>query len=90
MSIPESVAQSLNAYLAFRAVLLAIVRHNQGQGAAQIRSVLVPGLATGVGGMEPRRCAAQMRIALDQVTKPARIPSSAMIHEVHRKLRTAL
>jgi len=57
MRIPESVAQTLNAYLAFRAVLLACKRAN-------IASVVCCGLGTGIGGMEPRRSAVQMRMAL--------------------------
>jgi O-acetyl-ADP-ribose deacetylase (regulator of RNase III) len=68
--------------------LLAIRRHNEAQG-ARIRSVVVPGLGTGVGGMDPRRCAAQMRIAFDQVRKPARIPNYAAIHDTHLALRSA-
>jgi len=71
MRVPESVAQTLNAYLAFRAVLLAIVRHNQRGGTQRIDSVVVPGLGTGIGAMDARRCAAQMRIAFDHASKPA-------------------
>src|SRR5262245_37218837 len=89
MRVPEPVAQTLNAYLAFRAALLAVARHNSDSAATPIRSLLVPGLATGIGAMEARRCAAQMRIAFDQATKPARIPSFSLIHELHRKLRFA-
>jgi len=75
MRAPENVANSLNAYLAFRAALLAIAAHNAAQPSGQIRSLLVPGLGTGVGRMEPERCAAQMRLAYDQVCRPPRIPS---------------
>ncbi len=82
MRIPESVAHSLNAYLAFRAVLLACARH-----APVISSLVCCGLATGIGGMDPARCAAQMRIALEHVRKPARIPSFEQIHRVHAALR---
>ena len=89
MRVPESVAQTVNAYLAFRAILLAVLRHNAADGAAPIRTLLVPGLGTGIGAMEARRCAAQMRLAFDQVSGPARIPSHALIHELHRKLRSA-
>lgn len=90
MRVPESVAQTLNAYLAFRAALLAIGRHNQSTGTQRIDSVVVPGLGTGIGAMDARRCAAQMRVAFDHVSKPARIPSFALIHEVHRALRSAV
>lgn len=89
MRVPESVAQTVNAYLAFRAVLLAVRRHNAGADAPPIRSLLVPGLGTGIGAMDARRCAAQMRMAFDQASKPARIPSFALIHELHAKLRSA-
>ncbi len=88
MRIPESVAQTVNAYLAFRATLLAVQAHNAA-GRPLIRSLLCPGLATGIGCMEPRRCAAQMRIALTHVQAPARIPSYHQNHAVHRALRTA-
>ncbi|RKH17353.1 Appr-1-p processing protein [Corallococcus sp. CA047B] len=88
MRIPESVAQTVNAYLAFRAILLAVKRHNEAAGAPVIRTLVCPGLGTGIGGLEPRRCAAQMRMALKQVLGPARIPSFRDIHLVHRALRT--
>jgi O-acetyl-ADP-ribose deacetylase (regulator of RNase III) len=90
MRIPENVAHTINAYLAFRAVLIAVAQHNRTNKNHPLRTILVSGLGTGVGGMDPRRCAAQMRIALDQVSKPARIPSFAMIHELHYKLRSAI
>jgi O-acetyl-ADP-ribose deacetylase (regulator of RNase III) len=82
MRVPEVVAQTLNAYLAFRAILLACARANIG-------SVVCCGLATGIGAMEPARCALQMRMALLQTSTPVRIPSFAQIHATHRALRTA-
>ena len=90
MRVPESVAHTVNAYLAFRAALLAVRRHNSSAEGSPIRSLLVPGLATGIGAMDALRCAAQMRLAFDQVSKPARIPSYALIHELHSKLRSAI
>ncbi|MEZ4439184.1 MAG: macro domain-containing protein [Polyangiaceae bacterium] len=89
MRVPEPSGHTLNAYLAFRAILLAVRAFNETCGSTAIGSVVVPGLCTGIGGMEPRRCAAQMRLAYDQITKPARIPSFNLIHELHRKLRSA-
>lgn len=89
MRVPQNIAQTLNAYLSFRAALLAVVRHNQRTPEAPIRTLLAPGCGTGIGGMDARRCAAQMRVALDHVRKPPRIPSFALIHEVHEKMRTA-
>jgi O-acetyl-ADP-ribose deacetylase (regulator of RNase III) len=87
MRVPEPVSNTLNAYLAFRATLVAIRSFNK--ESLRIRSVVVPGLATGIGGMDARRCAAQMRVAFDQVFGPSRIPSFDTIHKVHQKLRTA-
>ena len=86
MRVPEPVSNTLNAYLSFRAVLLAVRSFNVPN--ARIRSLVVPGLGTGIGAMDARRCAAQMRIALDQVAGPARIPSFDMIHRIHGKLRS--
>ncbi|WNG58662.1 Appr-1-p processing protein [Archangium gephyra] len=91
MRVPESVAQTVHAYLAFRAVLLEVKRHNNAAAAGQpvIRTLVCPGLGTGIGGMDPRRCAVQMRMALKQVLGPSRIPSFREIHLVHRALRTS-
>jgi O-acetyl-ADP-ribose deacetylase (regulator of RNase III) len=88
MRVPESVPHSLNAFLAFRAALNAIARHNS-QSERPIKSLVAPGLCTGVGQMAPRRCAGQMRVAYTQASKPARIPSFDEIHRVHLALRTA-
>jgi O-acetyl-ADP-ribose deacetylase (regulator of RNase III) len=82
MRVPESVAQTLNAYLAFRAALLVAKR-------AELRSVVCCGLGTGIGAMEPHRAAVQMRMALLHATAPARVPSFAQIHATHRALRSS-
>jgi O-acetyl-ADP-ribose deacetylase (regulator of RNase III) len=89
MRVPESVAQTVNAYTAFRAVLLAVRRYNAEHAERPIRTVLCPGLGTGIGGLDPTRCATQMRMALLQISGPPRIPSFAQIHAVHRALRTS-
>jgi O-acetyl-ADP-ribose deacetylase (regulator of RNase III) len=66
MRVPGSVRGSLNAYLSLRAALAALLRHNVG-GGPLIGSVAVPGLGTGVGGMDPDEAAEQMRAAYDSV-----------------------
>lgn len=66
MRVPRNVAETVNAYLAFRAALLAVIAHNA-SGLSPIRSVLCPGLGTAVGQMPVARCARQMRIAWDRV-----------------------
>jgi O-acetyl-ADP-ribose deacetylase (regulator of RNase III) len=76
MRVPESVANTLNAYLAFRAALLATKR-------AGVTSLVCCGLGTGIGAMDPPRCAVQMRMALLHASGPPRIPSFDQIHAVH-------
>ena len=83
MRVPESVAGSLNAYLAFRAALLACAKQ------PAIASLVCCGLATGIGHMDPNRCATQMKLAWRQTREPARIPSFRQIHAIHEALRTA-
>lgn len=66
MRTPMGVADTLNAFLAFRAALLAVRAHNA-SARRPIRSLLSPGLGTAVGNMPPERCARQMRAAWDRV-----------------------
>lgn len=66
MRTPRAVADTLNAYLAFRAALLAVLAHNR-SATPPIRSVLCPGLATTTGRMPVDRCARQMRAAWNRV-----------------------
>ena len=62
MRVPGPVPNTLNAFLAFRAALRAVVAHD-----SPITSVLCPGLATAIGRMPVERCARQMRFAYDIV-----------------------
>ncbi len=66
MRIPGSVVGSINAYLSMRAALVAVLRHNA-LGSRPIRSLAVPGLGTGVGGLGYAEAAEQMRAAYDSV-----------------------
>jgi len=66
MRVPMPVAHTMNAYLAFRATLIAIGEHNRTSGKS-IRKLLCPGLATAIGRMPAPRCAQQMRLAYDVV-----------------------
>lgn len=77
MRIPGNVADTVNAYLAFRAALRAVLAHNE-SGLPRIRTVLCPGLATAAGKMPVARCARQMRKAWDRVLgDPRSMPRSA-------------
>lgn len=66
MRVPGRVSGTLNAYLSMRAALVAVLDHNQGT-LARIRSVAVPGLCTGVGGMGADEAGPQMRAAYDMI-----------------------
>jgi O-acetyl-ADP-ribose deacetylase (regulator of RNase III) len=66
MRSPRDVADTVNAYLAFRAALRAVLAHNAA-GRSPIKRVLCPGLGTAVGRMPVARCARQMRAAWDRV-----------------------
>ncbi|VTT96458.1 Appr-1-p processing domain protein OS=Treponema primitia (strain ATCC BAA-887 / DSM 12427 / ZAS-2) GN=TREPR_0622 PE=4 SV=1: Macro [Gemmataceae bacterium] len=63
---PVSVANTLNAYLAFRAALRAVRQQNE-RAPGSIRSVACPGLGTGTGEIPEGICARQMRAAWDEV-----------------------
>ncbi|XP_050392539.1 uncharacterized protein LOC126811114 [Patella vulgata] len=65
MRVPLFVDDSVNSYLAFRAVILAVKKFNTGNPTNPIKSVLCPGLGTAVGRMPADRCAYQMKNAFD-------------------------
>ncbi len=59
MRVPMKVANTPNAFLAFKAVLQAVQLFNRSEQ-RKITSILCPGLGTGEGKMPPERCAYQM------------------------------
>jgi O-acetyl-ADP-ribose deacetylase (regulator of RNase III) len=87
MRVPEPIAFTLNAYMAFRAILVAVENFNREKGKSEIDSIVCSGLGTGVGQMSAVKCARQMRAAYEMVCKPAEIPSFRAIHEFHKALR---
>ena len=89
MRIPENIAYTLNAYIAFRAILIAINSFNESEPKRVIKSLVCSGLGTGIGSMEPTKCAAQMRAAYKLIKEPARISSYEEIHRSHQTLLTA-
>ena len=62
MRVPMDINGTVNAYLAFRAVLNAVAAHNA-QHPGAIRSVLCPGLGTATGELPYEICARQMQAA---------------------------
>jgi O-acetyl-ADP-ribose deacetylase (regulator of RNase III) len=73
MRVPMILRESVNPYLAARAVIL-LLRHgifSNGPFAGEpiasvIRTVAFPGLGTGVGGIGPNTCARQVRGAIEE------------------------
>lgn len=65
MEVPRYVGNTMNAHSAMLALLRVITRFNQDNDGA-ISSVAIPGLATGVGGMEPEIAATQMAQAYEE------------------------
>jgi O-acetyl-ADP-ribose deacetylase (regulator of RNase III) len=60
MRVPERVADTLNAYLAMRAILIKAT-------AWKLESVAIPGLCALSGGMAPEVVARQMRTAYEKI-----------------------
>ena len=74
MRVPMILRDSVNPYLAARAVFLLICNGTFREGAWQgqrinevVHSVAFPGLGTGVGQVGPAVCAHQVRAAIDDV-----------------------
>lgn len=66
MRVPSDVSATVNAYLAFKAIIQACLSHNK-VSAKKINTVLCPGLATGEGKMDADKCAKQMFEAYETV-----------------------
>lgn len=84
MRVPGDISDTVNVYLAFRAALIAVRR------STTIRTLLVPGMGTGIGQVPPERAARQMRFAYDTVLgnrNPERRDARQILRE-HRHLLT--
>jgi len=77
MRVPLNVRDSVNAYLAFRASLIAVLEHNKVYK-TKINSILCPGLATGVGKLPSLYCARQMYLAYRIVMKGDKLVFSSI------------
>jgi O-acetyl-ADP-ribose deacetylase (regulator of RNase III) len=64
MRVPMRIRESVNAYLAMKAILIAARAH---QHEIPIESVAIPGLGTGVGKLAPNTAARQMWQAYDEI-----------------------
>lgn len=88
MRVPLDISHTLNAYLAFRAILLEVVNFNK-LGERRIDSLVCPGLGTGVGRLSARRCAEQMRVAYYHVSNSAKIPGFNEARNTDKALKNA-
>lgn len=88
MRVPADISETVNVYLAFRAALIAVLAHNRTGN--PIRSLLVPGMGTGIGQVPPERAARQMRFAYDTVLghRSHAAPDARQILRKHRELLT--
>jgi len=66
MRVPSNVSKTVNAYLAFKAILQACLKHNK-LSKSKINTVLCPGLGTGEGKLSADNCAMQMYKAYQTV-----------------------
>lgn len=91
MRVPMNVSGTVNAYLAFRATLLAVLEHNRKQEnkADRISSILCPGLGTMIGKMPSLVCAQQMAVAYRLVVRGDSLtfPDIGSAYATDRKLR---
>lgn len=88
MRVPENVENTLNAYMAFRAILVAAENFNKASGTRLIDSLVCSGLGTGIGGMPPVKCAGQMYLAYKSIVLHSVIGGFEAIHRFHRELRS--
>ena len=96
MRVPEDVSDGLNAYLAFRAVMSAVRRHNTTTTTAfsPIRHILCAPCCTSSGSMAAPRAAKQMRAAYASVYEKSEprlreeLQDWRELHRAHRHLRS--
>ena len=64
MRVPMRIRTAINAYLAMKAILIAMREHSH---EIPIESVAISGLGTGIGQLSPEVCAAQMWQAFREI-----------------------
>jgi O-acetyl-ADP-ribose deacetylase (regulator of RNase III) len=86
MRVPEPIAHTINPYLAFRAILIAVENWNRSAGRREIDSLVCCGLGAGIGKVSATKCAMLMRAAYQLMSEPSHVPSFDRIHVFHRSL----
>jgi O-acetyl-ADP-ribose deacetylase (regulator of RNase III) len=98
MRVPMNLPDTVNPYLAARAIFLLVSHGTFSSGtyagekiSQRIKTIALPGLATGVGKVGYNTCAHQVRAAIDEVLlNQYRMPQSwAEASERHQLLYTA-
>ena len=87
MRVPMVVSDTVNAYLAFRAALIAVREANR-RRPGMIGSVLCPGMCTFYGHMSPQKSARQIRFAHRLVVEGdmSLLDHAGKIIQTHREL----
>ena len=80
MRVPMNVSQTTNAYIAFRAMLIAALKHES------IESIATPMFCTGIGKMNYKVAATQMKIAYRNIIQGMRIVDYDVIYNSQIKL----
>lgn len=73
MRIPSQISETKNVYLATRAAISQLIKHNKSYQILtdnSISSILIPGMGTGVGQVSPESCAQQMKAAIEFFDNP--------------------
>lgn len=95
MRIPSNVGQSIHAYLAMRAILIAIIKHNL-SSENKINHFVMPSLCTGVGRMPYQEAGEQILTAIHNILEggwkesvhPALAPYSIKKNDLSFSLKT--
>ncbi len=82
MRVPSNVSNTVNAYLAFKGILQAVMAHNQ-QHQTKINSIPCPGLGTGEGKMPAATCAKQMLRAYEVCMKGKMLTTGGLASAVN-------
>ena len=80
MRVPMNVSQTTNAYIAFRAMLIEALNHNS------IESIATPMFCTGIGKMNYKVAATQMKIAYRNVIQGMKLTDFDLIYNSQIKL----
>lgn len=85
MRVPSNVSDTVNAYLAFKAILQACLKHNQ-LSESKINTILCPGLGTGEGKLSAENCAMQMFKAYQTVIEGQFLRSGGLAAAVNNHI----